>query len=361
MDRRSFIRGAGIAAAATLAAPAIAQQRPTGELTLLTPFPPGTTGPAFSARRIAERLRHLFAADAAVNITVHHAGEFVPAMDEFAAVADGRATFYYGPDYYYAALHPAMNFFTSVPIGMTAIEHTAWIEQAGGQALWDELALGLGVKPFLAGNSGMQMGGWFRRPLTSVADIEGLRFRMPGLGGEVWRRLGAVVSNEGPAAIVAALENGTLDGADWIGPWDDMRLGLHRVASHYYHPGLLEAGPALTLGVSKAFWDGLGDADREAIAAAARSENSLVLSEFHFNNATALRELRTVDTVSIERFPDDVIAAMARVAPEVAEAAAVDDIGQRIHDSYFAALDLLRGWSELSEGELVTTRARILG
>lgn len=360
MDRRSFLRGAGVAAAATtLAAPAIAQGY--GDLHLVTPFPYAMSGAGQSPVRIANRLQNLLSKSGRFHINVHFAGELVPAGSEFAAVADGRADLYYGPDYYYAGLHPALNFFTAVPLGMTAGEHTAWIEHGEGQALWDELSLPLGVKPLLAGNSGMQMGGWFKEPVRSVEDLKGRRFRMPGLGGEVWRRLGMIVSNEPPTEIVAALEDGRLDGADWIGPWDDVRLGLQLSAGFYYHPGLLEGGAALTLGINRGFWDALGLPDREALTATAQSENALLLADYNLNNATELNNLREIGNVTIGRFPDDVIAAIAEAAPDVAAAAAVDDLGRRIHDSYFGARNLMRGWSELSDAGFIETRRTILG
>ena len=244
---------------------------------------------------------------------------------------------------------------------MTAVEHSAWIELAGGQALWDELSGGFGIKPLLAGNTGTQMGGWFKRPVTSLADLAGLNFRMPGLGGEVWRRLGMNVVNLPGSQILAALDAGTLDGTDWVGPWNDTEWGFQRVATNYYTPSLSEGGAALTLGVGRRIWDALPAADQAIFRAACGAESALMMAEFHLNNARALAALKAEGRVTIRPFPNDVIARIGEVAPDVAASAATDDLGRRILASYLGARDAMRPWTQLAEPEFIAARQRILG
>lgn len=355
MDRRSFIRGAAGVGAGALAAPAIAQGRT--ELRLVMPWTPDFPGLASGAARFAERIAAI--TSGRITVTIFAGGQLVPALEEYAAVADGRADLYHAPDYYYSALHPALNFFTNAPLGMTATEFAAWLAFGEGQDLWDALARSLGVKPLLVGNTGAQMGGWFKAPVTKVADLAGRNFRMPGLGGEVWRRLGMNVITLPANQILGALADGRLDGADWVGPWNDQAIGIQEAAPYCYFPSLVEGCGAVALGVNAGVWDGLSEADKAAFRAAAQAEHDLMLAEYRYQSGIALTALRA-GGVDIAPFPDDVLAAIAAVGPEVAAAAATDEIGRRIHDSYYAARDSMRGWTEIGAGAYVAARATAL-
>jgi TRAP-type mannitol/chloroaromatic compound transport system substrate-binding protein len=359
MDRRTFLRAAGLSsvAAATLPAPGIAQSRT--ELQLVMPWPRDFPGLGTSVQRLADRISALTEGRIAIN--VHAAGELVPTLEEFAAVADGRADLYHAPDYYYAGNHPALAYFTNAPLGLTAIEHTAWIELAGGQQLWDELSGQFGIKPLLAGNTGTQMAGWFKQPIESVSDLDGLNFRMPGLGGEVWRQLGMNVINLPGAAILGALQSGELDGTDWVGPWNDLAWGFQQYAKHYYYPSLVEGCGALALGINRGVWDKMSAGDQTIFHSACQAENALSLSDYRLNNGRSLAILETDHTVMIERFPADIIDAVGAVSPGIAASAAVGEIGSRIYESYLDAREAMRNWTAISEPNYVAERARILG
>ena len=188
-----------------------------------------------SAERIAERIRAL--SGGKLEIVVHAAGEVVPAFEVFDAVGNGVAEMGHTAAFYWQGKMPAAAFFTTVPFGLTPDEHVAWIEAGGGQALWDELYAPFGVKPFMGGNTGVCMGGWFRREIGSRDDVRGLKIRSLGLGGEVYRRLGATPQTTPPAEILTSMQSGVIDGVEFVGPGSDIALGLYRVAPLYYYPG----------------------------------------------------------------------------------------------------------------------------
>ncbi len=233
--RRNFTLGA---AAGLLAAPAVARAQ-TLKWRMVTSWPKRLPGPGMSAERIAERIRTL--SGGRIDIMVSAAGEVVPAFEVLGAVGNGVAEIGHSAAFYWQGKMPAAAFFTTVPFGLTPSEHVAWIEAGGGQALWDELYAPFGVKPFMAGNTGVCMGGWFRHELKSLADLRGLKLRSLGLGGEVYRRLGATPQTTPPSEILTSLQSGVLDGAEFVGPGTDIALGLYRVAPFYYYPGFQQA------------------------------------------------------------------------------------------------------------------------
>ena len=192
-------------------------------------------------------------------------------------------------------------------------EINAWVYYGGGQALWDELSAGFGLKPFLCGNTGPQMGGWFTKELTSVKSYKGLRYRMPGIGGEVLRRLGAVVVNLPGGEIIPSLQSGAIDASEFAGPWVDMALGLHKAAKYYYYPGFHEPGAALSLVVNKKLWDGFGSAERSIIETAAAAENAIHTAEFTANNAVALQQLATDPAIQIRKLDDSILQALGKL------------------------------------------------
>lgn len=363
LNRRAFIKGAGLAtagaaaAATTLATPAIAQG--VTELKMVTSWPKNFPGLGTSAQRLADRITAL--SDGRIKVTVLAAGELVPAFGVHDAVEQGVADLYHAPDYYFTGKHAAFNYFTAAPLGLTFSEHTAWINFGGGQALWDELSGGFNVKPLLCGNTGTQMAGWFKREITGPEDLKGLNFRMPGLGAEVWRGLGMNVVNLPGGEIFPALEAGTIDGADWVGPWNDLAFGFYKVAPYYYYPSMVEGGAALCLGVNKGIWEGLSEADKALFSAAAAAENSWMYSDFTWNNGLALNALVNEHGVKLSAFPDSIIDEIGRIAPDVMASAATDDIGQRVLASYTAARETTRRWSSIAEPAYNAARQRILG
>ncbi|HKM73552.1 MAG TPA: TRAP transporter substrate-binding protein, partial [Stellaceae bacterium] len=246
---------------------------------------------------------------------------------------------YHSTDYYFDSKSPALNFFAAVPYGMTADELCAWIEFGGGQALWDEVDAQFNIKPLMALNTGVQMGGWFNKEVNVRADFKGLRYRMPGLGVEVLRRMGATVVTIPGSDIVQALKSGAIDGSEWVGPWVDMDMGLHTVADYYYCPGFHEPGSNTTLGINKTLWDGLSPAERALIEAAAQAEVTRSLAEFNAENVKSLKLLRDDKRIKILRFSDDLIKAFGKLSKEVlADTAAKDPLTRKVYDSYMAFL-----------------------
>ena len=218
MDRRSFLRtsalGGSAAAAATLAAPAYAQGKRT--LTMVTTWPRGLAGVWDSVERFANNMTA--ATDGQITVEPKAAGELVGALEVFDAVTSGQADIYHGADYYFIGQHPSFAYFTAVPFGMTAPEIMTWYYGQDGMALHHELGEIFGIKSFIAGQTGAQGGGWFRNPINSADDIQGLKFRMPGLGGQVMAKLGASVQVLPGGEIYQALSTGALDATEWIGP-----------------------------------------------------------------------------------------------------------------------------------------------
>src|SRR5205807_5995212 len=220
-----------------------------------------------------------------LKVQVFGAGQLVSAFEVFDAVSGGVADMYYSAEYYWEKRSPGFNFFAAVPFGFTADEMAAWIHWGGGQELWDELSGGYNIKPLLTTNTGAQMGGWFTKEVTGLESYRALRYRMPGLGGEVLRRLGAVVVNLPGGEITAALKSGAIDASEWVGPWNDMAMGLHKVAGYCYYPGFHEPGTGTALGINKTVWESLDASDRRVIQAAAACEYARSVAEFNANNA----------------------------------------------------------------------------
>ena len=358
MDRRSFVSGAATAATAaatgSFATPAIAQG--FRELTMVTTWPRGFPGLGTSAQRLADLITKLTAGK--MKVKLYAAGELVPAFEAFDAVARGDAQMYHAADYYWQKRHKAYNFFTSVPMGMTALELDAWIKFGGGQALWDELSAQFGIKPFLAGNTGVQMGGWFQKPIGSLADMKALKMRIPGLGGEVVRRLGGEAVTLPGGEIPGALASGKINAAEWVGPYNDKAFGLHKYLKHYMFPGFQEPGTAISLGINRGFWQGLGDTDKAIIETAATSENNNVLAEYNANNGDALAELQTKEKVQLHIMPQDVWTEIAKVSRDVIdEVGNTDDLGKRVLLSFKDFGERVSDWQRVSDISYAAYRA----
>jgi TRAP-type mannitol/chloroaromatic compound transport system substrate-binding protein len=355
MDRRSFLTRAGAVAgvAATLPAPAIAQG--VRELRMVTSWPKGLAGLGTSAERLGQAITAI--TGGRLKVQVFGAGELVSAFEVFDAVSGGVADMYHSADYYWEKQSPAFNFFAAVPFGFTADEMAAWVHWGGGQELWDELSAGFNIKPMLSTNTGVQMGGWFTKEVTGPESYAGLRYRMPGLGGEVLRRLGAVVVNLPGGEITAALKSGAIDASEWVGPWNDMILGLHKVSKFYYYPGFHEPGTVLGLGINKKLWDGLSAEDRSAIATVANAEYTLSLAEFNANNAKSLEQLSQDTSIEIRKFDDTLLEALGKASGEVlADAARKDALTRRTYDSYIGFWSRANRWADLAERGYLNAR-----
>ncbi len=358
MYRRKFLKGAtaaGIAGAASLPKSALAQGRRELRMVLAWPKDFPIFGP--SAARIAARIGAL--SDGKLQVKVFGAGELVPALEVFDAVAGGAADLYQSAAYYFEARSRALNFFTTVPFGLTAPEMSAWLHYGGGQELWDEVCKDFNLKPFAAGNTGAQMAGWFVREVGSIEDFKGLKMRIAGLGADVLRRIGATAVSLPSAEILDAFRARTIDAAEWIGPAGDLALGLHTVAKNYYYPGFHEPSGAVNLTINLGVWNSLAKDQQEMIRTVAQAENDIVLAECTARNAEALETLVTKHEVKLQRFPDPVLTALGQRAGEtLAALAATDPLIRKVSESFLAFRKSALRWSRL--GELAALQARLL-
>jgi TRAP-type mannitol/chloroaromatic compound transport system substrate-binding protein len=351
--RRKFAFAAGITAG-MLAAPGIARAQ-AQKWRMVTSWPKRLPGPGMSAERIADRVRAL--SGGKLDIAVYAAGEVVPAFEVLDAVGNGVADIGHTASFYWQGKMPAAAFFTTVPFGLTPGEHVAWIDAGGGQALWDELYAPFGVKPFMGGNTGVCMGGWFRRELKSLADLRGLKLRTLGLGGEVYRRLGATPQTTPPAEILVSLQSGVIDGAEFVGPGTDIALGLYRVAAFYYYPGFNKPNGTGECIVSLKAWNALSDELKAIVAHACATEANYALAEMERLNAQALAALVSEHNVKLAAFPVDMIAAARKQADDVlGELAGRSAMTGRVHTSYAAFRERSAPWSRISIESVLRAR-----
>jgi TRAP-type mannitol/chloroaromatic compound transport system substrate-binding protein len=344
--RRTLLGTAALAGIAGIAAPAIARPD-TLKWRMVTSWPKRLPGPGMSAERIATRIKALSAGR--IDITVHAAGEIVPAFGVLDAVGNGVADIGHTASFYWQGKMPAANFFTTVPFGLTPAEHVAWIDAGGGQALWDELYAPFGVKPFMGGNTGVCMGGWFRRELKSLADLKGLKLRSLGLGGEIYHRLGATPQTTPPAEILVSLQSGVLDAAEFVGPGTDIALGLYRVAPFYYYPGFNKPNGTGECIVALKAWNALPDDLKAIVTHACATEANYALAEMERLNAAALASLTGEHKVKLAAFPGDLVAAARNQSNDVlGEIASRDAISGKVHKSYLDFRARTAPWSRVS-------------
>lgn len=363
MDRRSFIKKAGVtasatAAATTLAAPAVAQERI--EMAMVSTWPRDFPGLGTGAQRLAKRISDL--TDGRIQVQYYSAGERVGAFDSFDEVASGNAQAYHAADYYWKGKHLGWAYFTAVPFGLTYTEMNAWIRFGGGQELWDKLAGEFGLKCMMAGNTGCQMGGWFNKEINSADDLKGLKMRIPGLGGDVMAKLGASPVSLPGGQIYENLVSGAIDATEWVGPWNDRFMKFYEAAKYYYYPGMHEPGSMLALGVNASWWGKLSKTDQMIIEAAASAENDIMMSEYNAKSGEALADLVTNQGVKLLQFNDDVYDSFGEAAEEVFETVrAHSDLAKQIDESFSSARKDLGAYSKISDQAFIAQRNRVLG
>ncbi len=360
MDRRSFIKKAGLAggaaAASTLATPALSQSRET--LTMVTTWPRGLAGVWDSVERFSAAVADI--TDGTLTIDAKASGELVGALESFDAVSSGQADVYHGADYYWVGQHPALAFFTAVPFGMTAPEMMVWYYAGEGMKLHHEVGEIFGLRSFICGQTGAQGGGWFRKEMTSVEDFQGLKFRMPGFGGQTVSKLGASVQTLPASEIYQALSSGALDGTEWIGPWSDEKLGLQEVAKHYYPAGFHEPGAALSVAVNLDRYNSLSRQHQRAIEVAAADSHQANYALFLANNGPALQRLLS-SGVQTHVFSDAIWDAYAAAAQEVLGSHMDDELFKKVSDSFSASMRDTAAWMSQSDSAYVAQRIRIMG
>jgi len=349
MERRDFLKKAGVGAAAgaALAAPAIVRAQPTIQWRCAVSWPKSLDtlfgAPDHMAKRVAEMSGGKF------NIRVFAAGEIVPGLQVMDSVANGTVECGHTAPYYYVGKDPTWAFGTAVPFGLNFRQYNAWWMFGGGEQVYNEFSQSQGVVSLLAGNTGAQMGGWFRKEIKSLADLNGVKMRIGGWAGQVLSKHGLVPQQIAGGEIYQALERGTIDAAEWVGPYDDEKLGLYKVAKFYYYPGWWEGGPALHTQVNKKAWDGLPKEYQAMLTAASYEANAWMMAKYDAGNAAALKRL-IAGGAQLRIFPRDVMDAAYKTATELyAETAAKNPTFKKVHDSYMAFRNDSIAWLRVTE------------
>lgn len=331
--------------------------------------PQGEVGTAFTGQRVVWRLASSFPrsldtlygacevlaervfamSDGLFEIRPYPAGELVPGLQVLDAVGGGTVQCGQSASYYYIGKNPALAFDACVPFGMTARQKMAWLLEGGGQELMAPLFADFGVRSFSSGNTGVQMGGWFKEPLTGLADLSGLKMRIPGMGGKVMASLGVSVQNIAGGEIFTALERGAIDATEWVGPYDDEKLGFYKAAKHYQYPGWWEPGPNLSFYVGEAAWSSLPAAYKEIFQSAALEASMRMQARYDMRNPPALKRL-LAEGVQMSPFPDDVMAAAREASIQLLEDSAAADPGYRkVYEHWKGAQTELFQWFGASE------------
>lgn len=285
-----------------------------------------------------------------LDIKVYGGGELVPSLEAFDAVSSGAAEMGHGCAYYWAGKAPAAQFFASVPFGMNAQQHNAWIISGGGMELWKELYAQFNLVPMIAGNTGVQMGGWFNKEINTIEDFKGLKMRMPGLGGKVLDKAGGAPVLLAGGEIYTGLERGVIDATEWIGPYHDFKMGFHEIAKYYYSPGWHEAGTALENFINKDKYEELPDDLKAILQTASLRLNIWMLSEFEAQNGVYLKKIKDSGKVEIRKFPKEVLDQLRGYTDEiVSELAASDPFAKRAYASFLEFKNQAKEWSELTE------------
>ncbi len=330
----------------------------TFEWKLVTTWPKNLPALGTAPERLADLVEEMSAGR--FQIKVYAAGELVPAFEVFDAVAEGSAEMGHGAAYYWRGKAPIAAIFATVPFGLNAQEMNGWLHYGGGLELWRELYEPFGVVPLAAGNSGVQMAGWFNKEINALEDLQGLKMRIPGIGGEVLERAGGVPVAMPGSEIFTALQTGVIDATEWVGPYNDLALGLQGIAQYYYYPGWHEPGPAIEALVNREALDSLPPDLRAMLETACRAVNQDMLDEFTARNAAALQTLVQEHGVEMRRLPDDVLARFAELSEDVLrETAATDELSQRILDSYRAFQERVQDYHAITEQSYLETRAAV--
>jgi TRAP-type mannitol/chloroaromatic compound transport system substrate-binding protein len=352
MKRRDFLKTTGKAAAAavaatTIAAPAVHAAK-TYRWKMVTTWPPNLPVLQTGAVRFAKRVEE--ATDGQIKIQVFAGGELVPPLGVFDAVSDGTVEVGSGASYYWAGKVPAAQWFAAVPFGFNAQGINAWFYSGGGLKLWEEVYAPFNLVPRPQGNTGVQMGGWFRKEMNTIADYKGLKMRIPGLGGKVIAKAGGTVVLLPGGEIFTSLERGVIDATEWVGPMHDLRMGFYKAAKYYYYPGWHEPGTCLEVMFNKKVYDSLSKGLQQTLDAVAAETNMWSLCEFEAGNGAALQELITKHNVNLVKFPDKLMADLRVLATEVLEEeAAKDAMSRKVHDAFKKFKAQVGVWGSVSE------------
>ncbi|HSI42038.1 MAG TPA: TRAP transporter substrate-binding protein [Xanthobacteraceae bacterium] len=360
MKRRAFIGSATAAAAGLVAAPAIAQSAPEVRWRL-TSSVPKVLDTIFGANELVAKYVSE-ATDGRFQIQSFAAGEIVPGLQALDAVQNGTVELAQTPLYYYLGKDPTFACFTAMPFGLNARQQNAWFYHGGGRELQDEFLARFGIKGFLGGNTGTQMGGWFRKEIKELDDLKGLKFRIGGIAGRVVAKLGVVPQQIAPGDVYSALEKGSIDACEWVGPYDDEKLGFARVAPYYYYPGWWDGGPTMHLVVNQAQWNTLPKSYQAIFEAAAAYANADMLAKYDARNPAALRRL-VAGGAQLKAFPQSFLDAAYTATTELyAEISAGNAGFKKVIDALIAFRNDEYLWWQVGEypydGYMIRARTR---
>ena len=282
-------------------------------------------------------------------ITPYAAGEIVPGLEVLDTVQNGTVECGHTASYYYIGKNPALAFATSVPFGLTAQQQNAWLYHGGGLEAIQKVYSDFNIINFPAGNTGAQMGGWFKKPINSLADLKGLKMRIPGLGGEVMGKLGVNVQVLPGGEVFIALERGAIDAAEWVGPYDDEKLGLNKAAQYYYYPGWWEPGPTLDALVNKSAWEKLPSEYQNMFKSAAKEANLNMLAQYNYLNQKALGSILSGGT-KLVAYPEDVIKEAQKVSIDIYDSNASESASfKEVYQQWKSFKDNIIKWNAINE------------
>ncbi|MGV6847566.1 MAG: TRAP transporter substrate-binding protein [Marinibacterium sp.] len=359
MERRNFLKTAALGGAGTALAAPMVNAQSAKTITIVSTWPRDFPGLGLSAQRLAERIN--IVSNGALRTEYFAAGERVGAFDVFDEVAAGNSQAYIAAEYYWVGKHPAFAYFTAVPFGMTATEMNAWIKFSGGQELWDEVSGEFGLKALLCGSTGTQAGGWFNKEINSPDDLQGLKMRIPGLGGTVMTKLGVSTVSLPGGQIYENLVSGAVDATEWVGPYNDYFMKFYEAAKYYYTAGMHEPGAMLAFGMNKSFWESLSGYEQAVITACCMEENAAQYEETMAFNGEYLARLVNDHGVQVRSFNDDVWDAFGDAAAEVFEETRDHSpLAAKVDDAFQAKLREIGGMMAQFEIAYVNQRNRVL-
>ncbi|HEY0832683.1 MAG TPA: twin-arginine translocation signal domain-containing protein [Azospirillum sp.] len=358
MERRNFLKAVGLGLGGAVAAapataqpataqPAAAQSRPEIRWRMATGFPTGldtlNAGAEFLARRVGALTGGAF------RIRVHAADDIVSRFGVLDAVSSGEVPIGFTAGSHYADRDPALVFDTALPFGLNTRQRNAWMYHGGGRELMRRIFADHGVIPIPAGNTGAQMGGWFRREVNTLQDLNGLKFRVGGMAGDILGKLGAVPGPVADTDLRAALQSGAIDAVEWGGPQDDLRLGLHKAARYYYYPGFWEASAQISCCVGLRRWERLPEEYRAALESACAETSLWITARYDADNPAALKQL-VAEGALLRPYPLDVLKAAYRATREHLKALAARDARfGMVHASWARFRDDQRLWFRVAE------------
>jgi len=358
MKRRDFVKGIGagslVAGSAIASAPSVLASTKL-KWKMVTTWPKNFPGLGTGANKLAKLITEM--TGGRIDVKVYGAKELVPAFEVFDAVSRGTAEMGHGAAYYWKGKSQAAQFFAAVPFGLTAQEMNGWLYHGGGMKLWEDIYDKFNLIPAAAGNTGVQMGGWFNKEIKSIKDLNGLKMRIPGLGGEVLKRAGGTPVSLPGGELYTSLQSGAIDATEFVGPYNDLAFGLYKVAKFYYYPGWHEPGTTLEAIINKKAFEALPKDLQSIVRNACKVVNQDMLAEYTARNNAALHTLVNKHKVQLKQFPDDVLSKLRRLSDEVVkELAENDKDSKKVYDSFITFRDQAKAWHNISEVSYMRAR-----